>query len=285
MLKNEKLLAEQKLEGNRLLRNILIGGIVMLLFFGMVIFWNFSLKRKNEQLRNKQVQSALKQRAVEMEMQALRAQMNPHFIFNALSSINRFILKNDPDKASDYLTRFSRLIRLVLINSQKELVLLEEELEMLRLYLQMEQIRFKNAFDYAIHIGENIDPAILSVPPLLLQPFCENATWHGLMHSEQHGVLDIEFSLDKHVLQCIITDNGVGRSKAALLASKSAEKIKSLGLQLTKERLILFNQENEMQTSFEIEDLISNGKPAGTKVKLQLKHQSFIRQKTQPAVC
>ena len=105
------------------------------------------------------------------------------------------------------------------------------------------------------------------------------------MHSEQHGVLDIEFSLDKHVLQCIITDNGVGRSKAALLASKSAEKIKSLGLQLTKERLILFNQENEMQTSFEIEDLISNGKPAGTKVKLQLKHQSFIRQKTQPAVC
>ena len=155
LLASEKLMAEQELAKNRLLQTILLAGIFFLLLFGLFIFWNLSLKRKNEKLKNKEVQAALKQRAAEMEMQALRAQMNPHFIFNALSSVNRFILKNDAEKASDYLTRFSRLIRLVLVNSQRETISLEEELEMLRLYLQMEQLRFNNAFDFSIHARQH----------------------------------------------------------------------------------------------------------------------------------
>lgn len=114
-------------------------------------------------------------------MQALRAQMNPHFIFNCLSSINRFILKNESQAASDYLTKFSRLIRMVLTNSKQDLITLDDELEMLRLYLEMERLRFKYSFDYNISFRNETDPENIFIPPLLLQPFAENAIWHGLM--------------------------------------------------------------------------------------------------------
>ena len=146
-------------------------------------------------------------------MQALRAQMNPHFIFNCLSSINRFILKNESKTASDYLTRFSRLIRMVLINSQKSMIPLEDELQMLRLYLDMERLRFKNSFDYSIIFTNAIETGAIFIPPLLLQPFCENAIWHGLMHKEGQGILNIEFSMKDNILNCIIADNGIGQEK------------------------------------------------------------------------
>jgi hypothetical protein len=286
LLENEKLLTEQKLQSNQFMRNILLGGIFFLLVLGMIIFWTISLKRKNEKLQYSQEQWALKQRAAEMEMQALRAQMNPHFIFNALSSINRFILKNDPEKASDYLTRFSRLIRLVLINSQCEVILLEEELEMLRLYLQMEQLRFQHAFDYQVSLSDDIDPATVFLPPMLLQPFCENAIWHGLMHKEGRGHLEISFALQNGLLSCTVTDNGVGREKAAQLASKSAEKIKSLGLQLTKDRLALFNKETAGKIAYTIEDLVDErGVVCGTTVQLQIRHQTIIQRKNSVAKC
>lgn len=286
LLANQKLLAEQRLKGDSMLRNILFGGIVSLLVLGAIIFWNISLKRKNEKLRYNQEQTALKQRAAEMEMQALRAQMNPHFIFNALSSINRFILKNDPEKASDYLTRFSRLIRLVLINSQRELILLEEELEMLRLYLQMEQLRFKHAFEFTIHLEDDIDPPAVMIPPMLLQPFCENAIWHGLMHGEAGGRLEINFELKNGFLNCTISDNGIGRQKAMELASKSAEKIKSLGLQLTKDRLAIFNQDQNTDASYEIEDLVNDdGTSGGTRVRLHIRCHTYVQSKKTQAVC
>ncbi|HET7899365.1 MAG TPA: histidine kinase, partial [Flavisolibacter sp.] len=134
----------------------------------------------------------LKHKAMELEMQALRAQMNPHFIFNSLNSINRFILQNDKDQASEYLIKFSRLIRLILQNSQASLISLESELESLRLYLDLEAFRFHHHFDYKISVPENIEVADLQVPPLILQPYVENAIWHGLMHREETGQLDID---------------------------------------------------------------------------------------------
>ena len=115
-------------------------------------------------------------------MQALRTQMNPHFIFNCLSSINKFILKNDTDAAADYLNRFSRLIRLGLINSQLSLIPLSDEVEMLSLYLNMERLRFNEAFTYKIIYKNTIEPETIYITPMLLQPFCENAIWYGLMH-------------------------------------------------------------------------------------------------------
>src|SRR4029079_5651788 len=209
------------------------------------------LKRKNEKIKHGQLENEMKlqqlenekkhaefqQQAAELEMQALRAQMNPHFIFNCLSSINRFILKNESKTASNYLTRFSRLMRMVLLNSQKPLIALDDELEMLGIYLEMERLRFKDSFDYSITFLNAIDSDNVFIPPLLLQPFCENAIWHGLMHKEGKGRLEVELSTKEQMLHCIITDNGVGREKAAALKSKTAEKEKSLGLKITTERL------------------------------------------------
>src|SRR6185312_980030 len=212
----------------------------------------------------------------ELEMQALRAQMNPHFIFNCLSSINRFILKNETEAASNYLTKFSRLIRTVLTNSKRPFISLEDELDMLGLYLDMEKLRFKDSFDYRIIFVNTIDAGNVFVPPLLLQPFAENAIWHGLMHKEGQGNLTIEMSIDEKILTCIITDNGIGRNKAAQIKSKSAEKQKSMGLKITKERLAYLNRDNDEEAFFKIEDVTdADGKLAGTKVILKMKYKDL----------
>lgn len=279
LLEQEKLITQEKLRGNQLLRNILIGGLLLVAFLSLMVLGNISLKRKNEKLQNERIQKDLEHRTTELEMQALRAQMNPHFIFNCLSSINRFILKNEPDKASDYLTRFSRLIRLVLINSQKSLIVLEDEIEMLRLYLEMEQLRFKNSFDYSIIYNNDIEPSNILLPPLLLQPFCENAIWHGLMHKEGHGQLSVSFSMRNNVLNCIIIDNGIGRDRASAIKSKSAEKIKSLGIQLTADRLALFNEDRSVQHFYRIEDLTDDqGNTTGTKVTVEIRYKEFTQE-------
>jgi sensor histidine kinase YesM len=236
-----------------------------------------------QQMESAKKQAELHQRAVELEMQALRAQMNPHFIFNCLSSINRFIFKNDNKTASDYLTRFSRLIRMVLMHSSKKLITLEDELEMLRLYLDLERLRFKDAFDYSITTTNIVDAGVIFIPPLLLQPFCENAVWHGLMHKESKGHLKIIISevISEHekVLHCVIEDDGVGRKKAAEMKSKSAESEKSLGLKITTERLALLNQENNFSTFYKIEDILNeNNGVTGTRVQLKIRHKESIEE-------
>ena len=140
----------------------------------------------NNSEKERQV-AELKQKATELEMQALRAQMNPHFIFNSLNSINRFILQNDRAQASEYLTKFSKLVRMILQNSQASLIPLESELESLELYLNLEAVRFNYHFDYKISVPKDLDISALQVPPLILQPYVENAIWHGLMHKEEKG--------------------------------------------------------------------------------------------------
>jgi hypothetical protein len=229
-----------------------------------------------QKLESEKTKSELQHQASELEMQALRAQMNPHFIFNCLSSINRFILKTETEAASNYLTKFSRLIRMVLNNSKKPFISLEDELEMLCLYLDMEKLRFKDSFDYSITFTNSIDDGNVFVPPLLLQPFAENAIWHGLMHKEGQGHLEIKLSMDKKVLTCVITDNGVGRNKAAEFKRKSVEKQKSMGLQITTERLALLNKDHDEQTFFNIEDITDNeGKSAGTRVILKMNYKDL----------
>jgi len=294
LLNKENQLKEQKLKQQATLRNSLIAGILLLFLLGFFIFRNLLLKRKNEKLRlqkdlevqqleSAKKQAELHQRAVELEMQALRAQMNPHFIFNCLSSINRFIFKNDNKAASDYLTRFSRLIRMVLMHSQKKLIPLEDELEMLRLYLDLERLRFKDAFDYSITTTNIVDAGAIFIPPLLLQPFCENAVWHGLMHKDSKGHLNVIISEvineNEKVLHCIIEDDGVGRDKAAEMKSKSAGKEKSMGLKITTERLALLNRENNFSTFYKIEDILNEKKEvAGTRVQLKIKYKENVEE-------
>lgn len=267
-------LQQQQLGQNRFLKNILITGIFLIGILSVIIFRYISLKRKNERLKNEKIKSLLEHRTIDLEMQALRSQMNPHFIFNCLTSINRFILKNETDIASDYLTRFSRLIRLVLTHSQSALIPLKDELEMLQLYLDMERLRFKNAFSYEIEIDDYVDVQEVFIPPLLLQPFCENAIWHGLMPREKDGLLRITLYCKNDMLYCTITDNGIGRARAAELSGNGADKKKSFGLKITTERLALFNKDKNGKTSCQVTDILENdGTVGGTKVSLQIKQK------------
>jgi LytS/YehU family sensor histidine kinase len=204
-------------------------------------------------------------------MQVLRTQMNPHFIFNSLNSINRFILHNNKGQASQYLTKFSKLIRLILQNSQAELISLESELESLELYLDLESLRFDYHFNYKISVQNDVDLSNINVPPLIIQPYVENAIWHGLMHKEEKGQLDIDISVDDSRLICRVADNGIGRKKAEELGSKSATRHKSMGLHITADRIALIQNEEAMGPAVKIMDLTNaDGTAAGTEVTITL---------------
>jgi len=281
ILNKDNKIQQQQLKQEAQLKKFLVLGLAGLLLIGFFIFRTLVFKRKNDQLINQKIKTELHQKVVELEMHALRAQMNPHFIFNCLSSINRFIFKNDNKLASDYLTRFSRLIRMVLMNSSKKMITLEDELEMLRLYLDLERLRFKDAFDYSVTTTNIVDAGAIFIPPLLLQPFCENAVWHGLMHKETKGHLNViiseVISEEDKVLHCIIEDDGVGRERAAAFKSKSAENEKSMGLKITTERLALLNKENNSSTFYQIEDILNdNNEVTGTRVQLKLRYKDSV---------
>lgn len=209
-------------------------------------------------------------RMAETEMTALRSQMNPHFIFNCLNSIKLYATENDSAKASDYLSKFSKLIRMVLENSRSERVTLQNELDTLRLYLDMEAMRFKQKLTYRISVEPGIDAQFLELPPLLIQPYVENAIWHGLMHQPRGGTVVISVAQPHDDrLTITITDDGVGRARAAALKSKSANDRRSFGMKLTSDRIALINQLYQTHTAVTIHDLVSpTGDPQGTEVVL-----------------
>ena len=220
----------------------------------------------------KQIETAFERRIAETEMTALRAQMNPHFIFNCLNSIKLYTLENDSQTASEYLTIFSQLIRLVLENSRSEKVTLQKELETLRLYIELEAMRFKNKVKYLINISPETDQQYIEIPPLLLQPYVENAIWHGLMHKKEGGTICINVSLpQEHCLQIEISDDGVGRELAAEYKSKSATRQKSFGLKMTSERIDIIYQVYNIKADVQIIDLKNEmNNVTGTKVMIKI---------------
>ena len=230
------------------------------------------VRAEEEKKEAQTILMSTRQKMTEIEMQALRAQMNPHFIFNCLNSINRYIVKSDQTTASLYLTKFAKLIRLILDNSNCKNVSLTNELEALKLYIEMEALRFDKKFTYDIKVENNLGTDTIELPPLIIQPYVENAIWHGLLHKENNGHLSIRVSMaGETMLQCIIEDNGIGREKAKELKSKTATSRKSLGMQLTENRLSLLNKHAELNASVEIVDLQSGGSEAlGTKVILKI---------------
>ena len=213
-----------------------------------------------------------KRKMTEVEMQALRAQMNPHFIFNCLNSINRYIVKSDQTTASLYLTKFAKLMRLILDNSNSKNVILTNELDALKLYIEMEALRFDKQFSYEVKVEPHLSTDCIEVPPLIIQPYVENAIWHGLLHKEKNGHLSINVSMtDNSLLQCVIEDNGIGRAKAKELRSKTVTSRKSLGMQLTESRLSLLNNHAQLNASVEIIDMKNgNDEALGTKVILKI---------------
>jgi LytS/YehU family sensor histidine kinase len=221
----------------------------------------------DEKIKQHQV-AQLEIEKTQLEMKVLRMQMNPHFIFNSLNSINRFILQNNREQASQYLTKFSKLVRMILQNTQANLISLESELESLELYLDLESLRFNYHFSYSIHIQPEMDISAIIVPPLIIQPFAENAIWHGLMHKEEKGELDIRIWLEGEHVFLKIRDNGIGRKQSELLASKSATRHKSMGLKITAQRIALMQPPDmPIESPIIINDLVDpEGEPAGTEV-------------------
>ncbi len=233
------------------------------------------LEQKNKQVEDqkiKQVQTVFEQKIAETEMTALRAQMNPHFIFNCLNSIKLYTLENNSETASGYLTMFSQLIRLVLENSRSEKITLEKELETLRLYIELEAMRFKDKVKYRIQVSPEIDMQYTELPPLLIQPYVENAIWHGLMHKKEGGNIAIDITQPaENFVEVIIQDDGVGREQAALYKSKSATRQKSFGLKMTSERIDMINQVYGIKATVDVEDLKDDKSNAtGTKVIIKI---------------
>ena len=228
-----------------------------------------------ENVRRKEAQLlALDKRLAESELTALKAQMNPHFLFNCLNSINWYIVKNRPLEASRYLTKFSRLIRLILDNSKHPKIPLSTEIETLRLYIEMEAIRFEEKFEYEIRVDDALDTDEVKIAPMILQPFVENAIWHGLMPlgGSRPGRLRVEIAQRNDHLHCAIEDNGIGREAAQKLHSSAVGSRQSRGMRITTERIAILNQQGSGGGDFvQIIDLQDeNGAAAGTRVELRL---------------
>lgn len=243
---------------------LLIAVLLMLLFYVVFKLRTIAI-RKEEQMKLE-----LTQKLADVEMKALRAQMSPHFIFNSLNSINRYIVKSDPDTASSYLTKFSKLMRLILENSNQKVITLQQELNALRLYIELEALRFNNKFSYNLTINDKVDPTIIGVPPMVIQPFIENAIWHGLMHKDSAGLLQIFIDPFEDGIRCIIQDNGIGRKKASELKSKSITNDKSFGMKITADRLNMAKGNSTISTVEIIDLQDDHGVALGTKVILTI---------------
>ena len=274
----ELVIQRQNLRREENTKNFLLAGLLGLFVLGVIVFRIISLKRKVEMERRALAEKELElqkaesdKRITDLEMLALRSQMNPHFIFNCLNSINRFILRNDAEAASNYLTKFSKLMRLVLENSKQPLVPLQEEVKCLELYIQMEQFRCKNAFTYYIKYQDGVNIEEAMIPPLLLQPFVENAIWHGVNPKDGNGEIGIEFLQKDEAMYCIVQDNGIGRKRASELRSLLSENHKSMGLQITRERLAALGESQVNESPVEIVDLYDEkGLAGGTRVTIKI---------------
>lgn len=243
----------------------IIAVLVIGVLIDVVITWRIRSVRKQEQLK-----ATYEKELLELEAKALRAQMNPHFIFNCMNSIKSLIQEDEKSKAVVYLTTFSKLIRTVFHNSDKREITLFDEIETCRLYTQLESMRFENKFNYEYNIDETVDLRSIQVPALIIQPFIENAIWHGIMPKEEGGHLLVSVQKVNNVLQCIIDDNGIGRetSKQNKFQSETAMH-QSKGVHLTQARLNLDNLLNERNGTIQIIDKKDErGRSTGTTVIL-----------------
>ena len=244
-----------------------------------VLFITFILLlyRRQIKARDAEKNTLLKQleannELVNLKLENLRSQMNPHFVFNALNSIQDYILSNKKDLAGDYLGKFADLIRTYLDHSTKGILTLEEEIRTLNMYLELEKLRFEDSLEYTIETTKTINPELISIPTMLIQPYVENALKHGLLHKKTDRKLTVSFSkFSEGIIQCIIEDNGVGREKSKALKRKRSQQHKSFALKATNERLGLLNYGKSKKVGVEIIDLISTtNQPIGTKVILKI---------------
>ena len=251
---------EQELveETNKRQKWVIYSLILVMIFLGLATFFFY---RSNQQQKLANNLLALK---------SLRSQMNPHFIFNALNSVNNYIAKSDERSANRYLSEFSTLMRSVLENSEEDFIPLTKEIELLRLYLKLEHSRFPEKFDFEVNISEATNVESFQIPPMLLQPYIENAIWHGLRYKEEKGFLHIDIEQrNANSVVITISDNGIGRKKSAELKTQNQRKQKSKGMGNIKKRIAILNDMYKDKLDVLISDLETDG--SGTKVVFTLK--------------
>jgi hypothetical protein len=235
-----------------------IFGISIFILVGMLILIAI--------IRLRAARSKQKQREAEMSQTLLRSQMNPHFVFNAMSVIQSYIYANDPEKSSRFLVNFSRLMRLILENSPKEMIPLELEYEILDKYLNTQKMRFEDRFLYELNFDEELLFSKAMIPPMIAQPFVENSIEHGQLHTINGGKISVSIKRNENLLEVLIEDNGVGRKQAA--KTKKIKNHKSMAIEITRERIEILNRKYMVKGLVEIQDLASNGQ--GTKVRILL---------------
>lgn len=229
--------------------------ISSLSFISITLIVFFTKARINKLIYDKEI--------AQFKLKALRSQMNPHFIFNSLNSIQHFIISQDTNSALTYLSKFSKLVRRILENSAVNKITLAEEITFLKNYIEIESLRFDQSIDYEYEVDEDIHTEITEIPSMLIQPYVENAIIHGLMNKTGPGKIKINFIKEKNTIRCIIEDNGVGREAAMKIKDRNAKTHKSMGISITKNRLEVLNKSDEFRVSVKINDVYLDDKSVG----------------------
>ena len=251
---------EEALLKNQIQTQQLIIGFLSLLLFAALASFYFIMKSVKARRKANQL----------LYLKSLRNQMNPHFIFNALNSVNNFISKNDERAANKFLTDFSQLMRMVLDYSQKDFVAFEEEIQLIELYIKLEHLRFRDKFDYTIDKDSALKALDLDIPPMLIQPFIENAIWHGLRYKTEKGELQFSIKQEANTILIRIQDDGIGRVKSKALKTKNQQKYKSTGLENVQKRIALINEIYHKNYDLTISDLSPNMVDKGTAVEISI---------------
>lgn len=255
--KRELMIRENRIQRQNLYLKGLVLLILLVIALSVIILHNTRLRARYARTR--------------LEQKLLRAQMNPHFIFNSLSAVQDLIMSGHPEKANTYLAKIANLMRNILENSLEEFIPLEKEIETLRLYLDIQKLRFDREFDYEFSIDRLIDADNIAVPPMLAQPCLENSVEHGLKHNKDKGRVDISYKLEKGLLKLEVVDNGVGRKESSAIAGSNGRDRRSISTELIKKRLGHFRKTTKKKNiSYNIEDLYKDNNAAGTRVVIMM---------------
>ncbi len=273
LLEKEKLLSDAEMDqkSQKITQQKLWFTLVVLMVLIFSLIGVYFIKRRKDLLEKEKVQIENKKLAIENKL--LQTQMNPHFVFNSLNSIQRYVSENDTFNAQVYLARFGKLMRAILTHSRKETITLEEEIDALNLYVELEQLRFGHKITYNTTCSiDNIED--IEIPPMIVQPFVENAILHGFQNLQRQAVLNVDYNVMPDRIVCTITDNGVGRKKANDVKKFKNKSHKSMGIEVTKDRLKSLGGGREGVLTYE--DLKENGKPVGTKVTVIIYQENEI---------
>lgn len=253
---------EISLRNQRLVQYLLFLALIAGAVLTFLLFNRYKLSQKAEQEK-------LLRQSSEIEQRFLRAQMNPHFIFNALNSIQYYITSHDNSSAARYLAKFSKLIRHILESSRHQFIPIQEEVKILNVYLELEQLRNSNKFDYTITLDETLEDDFITIPPMITQPYIENAILHGVTHLEERGNIEIAYTKSGDHIECSIRDNGIGREASSVIRQRIKPGHTSVAMELTHDRLELMKQTLKGEYKIQINDLKdASGKACGTEVKL-----------------